>query len=177
MNHEWLSTWPPIADPLETDKEGLQQLLRACGCNSFEDMYDQVMNSTPTSPPDVGPAEVQAESASPGRVEPENPASDGQQFRENPADDTSSVGDSSATLDSDFDDLLNFEPDNSPHHIGDIDMDELIAMYGFDESTGTDDDTTMSGGDDASESDACAYPTPATTASTVTGLGPVNFGR
>lgn len=176
MSDEWLSTWMPKDGSLGTDEEGLRRLLRACGCHTFEDMYDQVMNSTPDSRHEDRPVEVQREADSLGRVEVGSPASDMQLFREDPAIDESSVESSSATSDSDYNDLLNFESDGSPPPIGDIDMDELIGMYGFDEPASSDDHTTLCGDDDASEGDACVYPTPATTASTVTGLGPLDVG-
>jgi len=167
----------PTDGSLRTDDEGLQQLLRACRCYTFNDMYDQVMNSTPNTPREVGTTEVQTQTSSPRRVEAGSPASNIQPFRENPAANNSSIKESSATSDFDYDDLLNFQSDSSPQPIRDIDIDELIEMFGFDDPSGQDDNTTLLGGDNASKDDACAYPTPTTTVSTVTRLGPLNVGR
>ena len=43
MTDGWIGPWFDHAGPPNTDDEGIQQLIAACRCDSFDEMYEQII--------------------------------------------------------------------------------------------------------------------------------------
>jgi hypothetical protein len=174
MTDGWIGPWFDHAGPPNTDDEGIQQLIAACGCDSFDEMYEQII--APNTSNGAGEGGVLTEFTPSGEAEnavPDTPSNGGI-----PAgDDGSSPRNDLDTLESTYYDLLNFGSGNSPYLIGDQDMNELIEMYEHEQSAGPEDNTTLSGGGEASGSSAYAYPTPASSTSSPTEPDEVDIKR
>jgi hypothetical protein len=166
MDNEWLGSWQPHTDQLGADDHGLKQLIAACGSNIFDDMYEQIVNPALSTAHEAEEVGASLQFTDPGGVEAENTVPDAQSYGEFPAGgDGSLPSNGPDTREPTYNDLLDFESNVSPYIIGDLNMDDLMGMYGNEQSAGPEDVTTLCRGDETSGSEACVYPTPASSAS------------
>ncbi len=176
MNDEWLS-WQPNLDQLGTDEEGIDQLLRACGCHNFDDMFYGDMSSS--GPVSMGITDLQTSTTLQHNENKPSPVSVASTDGDILSSDTNTPTESTIYGDqiiphSNTSDQSHDLASSTPSHEGDVfeylddtTVDGLLDIY---DGEGT----TLSGGDDGGQD---AYPTPATTPWTLCEPEAIELGR